>query len=114
MSSPYPVSSTTPTHKNHTAIATDKSANTVTDSSDNDSREAVEDIDGDYGSYGNHIFSDPKVAAYWANIYENATYEGRHRFDPAFTWSATEEKRLKRKVRGFLLGSILLLTSSTD
>lgn len=57
-----------------------------------------EDIDGDYGSYSNHAFSDPKIAAYWRGIYETAQYEGRHRFDPSLTWSATEEKRLKRKV----------------
>lgn len=57
-----------------------------------------EDVDGDYGSYRNHVFSDPKVAAYWRDVYDKATYEGRHRFDPSFTWSATEEKRVKRKV----------------
>lgn len=57
-----------------------------------------EDIDGDYGSYSNHTFSDPKIAAYWRGIYETAQYEGRHRFDPSLTWSAAEEKRLKRKV----------------
>ncbi len=56
----------------------------------------TQDIDGDYGSYGGHVFSDPKVADYWKDVYENARYEGRHRFDPSFTWSAAEEKRLKR------------------
>lgn len=65
--------------------------------SDDDS--SIEDIDGDYGSYGNHVFSDPKVAEYWRSVYETATYEGRHRFDPTFTWTAAEEKRLKRKAR---------------
>ena len=57
-----------------------------------------EDIEGDYGSYRDHVFSDPKVAAYWRGVYETAQYEGRHRFDPALTWSAKEEKALKRKV----------------
>ncbi len=65
-----------------------------------------EDIDGDYGSYSNHVFSDPKVAEYWRNVYENAHYEGRHRFDPSFTWGATEEKRLKRKVGSSRLSSL--------
>lgn len=60
--------------------------------------DTVEDIDGDYGSYGNHVFSDPTVAEYWRGIYEKARYEGRHRYDPTFTWSAAEEKRLKRKI----------------
>ncbi|ETI23128.1 hypothetical protein G647_04925 [Cladophialophora carrionii CBS 160.54] len=72
------------------------SATAVPPTSDDTS--SIEDVDGDYGSYGNHVFSDPKVAEYWRNVYENAHYEGRHRFDPSFTWSATEEKRLKRKI----------------
>lgn len=58
-----------------------------------------EDIDGDYGSYHDHVFKDPQIAEYWRNVYEKAQYEGRHRFDPNLTWSATEEKKLKRKVR---------------
>jgi sugar phosphate permease len=45
-----------------------------------------------------HIFSDPRVAEYWRGVYEKARYEGRHRFDPAFTWTADEELRLRRKV----------------
>ncbi|KAJ4416796.1 hypothetical protein N0V82_006525 [Gnomoniopsis sp. IMI 355080] len=57
-----------------------------------------EEIDGDYGSYHDHVFKDPQIAEYWRNVYEDAQYEGRHRFDPDFTWSATEEKRLKRKI----------------
>lgn len=57
-----------------------------------------EEIDGDYGSYHDHVFKDPQIAEHWRNIYEKAEYEGRHRFDPNFTWSATEEKKLKRKV----------------
>lgn len=56
-------------------------------------------VDGDYGSDSNHVFADPKVAEYWRQVYEKAEYEGRHRFDPEITWSAEEEKKLKRKVR---------------
>jgi hypothetical protein len=56
------------------------------------------DIEGDYGSGRDHVFANPKVADYWRNVYEQATYEGRHRFDPDFTWSAKEEKAVKRKV----------------
>ena len=55
--------------------------------------------DPDYGSYGDHIFSNPEVAAHWAAVYEKAHYEGRHRFDPTFTWSAAEERAVRRKVR---------------
>lgn len=86
--------------KDHTFVAIDNNSNNspTIDSSNDKSGNSAEDIDGDYGSYGDHVFADPKVAAYWADIYDKAKYEGRHRFDPEFTWSATEEKRLKRKV----------------
>ena len=57
-----------------------------------------EQVEGDYGSYRDHIFTDEKVAEYWRGVYENAKYEGRHRFDPSFTWSAQEEIAVKRKV----------------
>lgn len=50
------------------------------------------------GSTGEHVFSDPAVAAYWRGVYENARYESRHRFDPEMTWSAPSERLLKRKV----------------
>lgn len=62
-----------------------------------DSIQDVE-IQGDYGSGRDHVFSDPKVAEYWRDVYEKAHYEGRHRFDPTFTWSAEEEIKVKRKV----------------
>lgn len=45
-----------------------------------------------------HVFSDPQVADRWRKVYENAKYENRHRFDPNYTWTAEEEKRLVRKV----------------
>ena len=52
-----------------------------------------------YGSTDNHIFSDPVLADYWRKVYEKAKYENRHRFDPSFTWTADEEKKLVRRVR---------------
>ncbi|KAG7421925.1 hypothetical protein ACKAV7_000235 [Fusarium commune] len=45
-----------------------------------------------------HPFSDPEIADRWRKVYENAQYENRHRFDPSFTWTAQEEKRLVRKI----------------
>jgi hypothetical protein len=65
--------------------------------SDDGSGELVE---GDCGSDNNHVFAEPKVAEYWKGVYEKAEYEGRHRFDPSLTWSASEEIKLKRKVSG--------------
>ena len=46
----------------------------------------------------NHVFSDPVAAEHWRNIYEKAGYENRHRFDPEFTWTAEDERKLVRKV----------------
>jgi hypothetical protein len=50
------------------------------------------------GSVEPHVFSHPARAEYWRNIYENAKYECRHRFDPSFQWSHQGEVLLKRKV----------------
>jgi len=58
----------------------------------------AEKLDPEYGSYKDHIFSNPQVAEHWREVYEKAHYEGRHRFDPTFTWSAEEEKKVRRKV----------------
>nr|UYO77175.1 major facilitator superfamily transporter (MSF) [Trichoderma calamagrostidis] len=51
-----------------------------------------------FGSIDSHAFSDPAMAEHWRQIYEKANYENRHRFDPQFTWTAEEEKRLVKKI----------------
>ncbi|KAH7132385.1 major facilitator superfamily domain-containing protein [Dendryphion nanum] len=51
-----------------------------------------------HGSYEDHVFSDRVTAQYWRDVYEKAQYEGRHRFDPNYTWTAVEEKKLVRKL----------------
>lgn len=61
--------------------------------------EVPERKDEPFGSTDDHVFSDPAMATHWREIYEKASYENRHRFDPEFTWTAEEEKRLVRKVR---------------
>ncbi|RFN43801.1 hypothetical protein FIE12Z_11967 [Fusarium flagelliforme] len=45
-----------------------------------------------------HPFSDPEIADRWRKVYEKAEYENRHRFDPSFTWTDHEEKKLVRKI----------------
>jgi hypothetical protein len=65
-------------------------------SSGNASRENLSD--GGYGSSDDHIFKDPAVANHWRGVFERAGYENRHRFDPEFTWTAEEEKKLVRKL----------------
>ena len=66
-----------------------------TNSSDNGD---VEKSIPEYGSYPDHIFANDSVAEYWRTVYEKAHYEGRHQFDPNLTWTAEEEKRIRRKV----------------
>ncbi|KAH8758988.1 major facilitator superfamily domain-containing protein [Diaporthe sp. PMI_573] len=49
------------------------------------------------------VTADPATEAdsqseHWRNIYEKAGYENRHRFDPGFTWTAEDERKLVRKV----------------
>lgn len=58
----------------------------------------LKDDASNYGSTPDHVFSDPAIAAYWADVYERAGYENRHRFDPSFEWGASEERKLVRKM----------------
>lgn len=44
-----------------------------------------------------NIFSDPKIAAHYADVYEKSQYECRHLFDPEFSWSKEEERKTVRK-----------------
>ncbi|KAF1847014.1 MFS general substrate transporter [Cucurbitaria berberidis CBS 394.84] len=70
----------------------------VTQNSDSGSSRASTTEVPHHGSYENHPFSDPATAQHWREKYETAQYEGRHRFDPSYTWTAEEEKRLVRKL----------------
>jgi hypothetical protein len=60
-----------------------------------------------------HVFKDPVTEKYWREVYDKAEYEGRHRFDPHFSWTPQEEKRLVRKVRGQALPRRRSLTHSS-
>lgn len=70
----------------------------VTQSADSASSQLSNKERPSHGSYEDHPFSDRVTAQYWREVYEKAEYEGRHRFDPDYTWTAEEEKRLVRKV----------------
>ncbi|EPE06865.1 allantoate permease [Ophiostoma piceae UAMH 11346] len=54
--------------------------------------------DGEAFALEKNPFADPRVAQHWREVYEKASYECRHVFDPAITWSEEEEKKLVRKL----------------
>jgi hypothetical protein len=56
------------------------------------------DSDGDSEAYQNNPFLDSDLAERWAIIYEKSQYECRHAFDPTFTWTKEEEKKLVRRL----------------
>ncbi|CZS97647.1 uncharacterized protein RAG0_06618 [Rhynchosporium agropyri] len=43
-------------------------------------------------------FLDPDVAEHWAIIYEKSQYECRSAFDPTFTWTEEEERKIVRRL----------------
>ncbi|VVT57666.1 uncharacterized protein SAPINGB_P005809 [Magnusiomyces paraingens] len=66
-----------------------------------------EDYDNESGKkkgrhpfYGgkDHIFTDPVVADHYRELYEKSTYEGRNHFDPDFTWTPEQERKLLWKI----------------
>lgn len=56
------------------------------------------DSDEDGEEYRKNPFLDPDVAAHWTMVYEKSQYECRDVFDPAFTWTEEEEKKLVRRL----------------
>lgn len=80
-----------------------------THSSDNSSQDTPKSIP-EHGSHENHPFRDEATAAHWLEIYKTANYEGLHRFDPEYTWTAAEEKKLVRKVSQMSSGPDSTLT----
>lgn len=47
---------------------------------------------------GFNPFEDPVVAQYYRDLYEKSQYECRSAFDPDFTWTPEEERKLVRKL----------------
>lgn len=81
--------------ENSTTLDPEK-VNVTADSATEAGSQSVDDHDSPNSE--NHIFSDPIAAEHWRNVYEKAGYENRHRFDPEFTWTAEDERKLVRKV----------------
>ncbi|KAF9883347.1 hypothetical protein FE257_003563 [Aspergillus nanangensis] len=66
------------------------------------------------GSSEPHVFSDPARATHWRNVYDTVQYEGRSRFDPAFTWTASAERRVKMKLDIKIMVWVWIMFSSLD
>ncbi|CAK7219828.1 hypothetical protein SCUCBS95973_003953 [Sporothrix curviconia] len=79
--------------KESSSSPTPKEAGVFTSGADGSSSD-----DGESFALQKNPFADPEVAEYWRGVYENATYECRHVFDPSFTWSEEEERKLVRKL----------------
>lgn len=61
-----------------------------------------------------HVFKDPKIAAFYEKIYEKSQYEGRHHFDPELTWSPQEEKKILRKTDYYVTFWALVMFTSLN
>ncbi|KAF7867374.1 hypothetical protein EAF04_005457 [Stromatinia cepivora] len=58
----------------------------------------ISDSDEDGLAFAKNPFLDPDVAEQWTRIYEKSQYECRHVFDPSFSWTEEEERRLVRRL----------------
>ncbi|KAM0316287.1 hypothetical protein ACHAO8_003308 [Botrytis cinerea] len=56
------------------------------------------DSDEDGSAFAKNPFLDPDVRDHWTAVYEKSQYECRHAFDPNFTWTEEEERRLVRRL----------------
>src|SRR4051812_39469439 len=65
---------------------------------DRDLTSSISDSDEEGLALQKNPFLDPEVAEYWTTAYEKSQYECRHVFDPTFTWTEEEERRLVRRL----------------
>ncbi|PBP22182.1 putative allantoate permease protein [Diplocarpon rosae] len=56
------------------------------------------DSDEEGGAYKRNPFLNSDIAEHWATVYEDSQYECRAEFDPTFSWTDEEEKRLVRRL----------------
>lgn len=59
---------------------------------------SASDSDEDGTAYRKNPFLDPDTAEHWLRVYEKSQYECRGEFDPSFTWTEEEEKKLVRRL----------------
>ncbi|WFD41092.1 uncharacterized protein MJAP1_004085 [Malassezia japonica] len=61
-----------------------------------------------------HIFQNNTLVDHWAGVYDKSEYEGRHRFDPSFTWTKQEERELVWKLDTRLMLLVWVMFFSLD
>jgi len=59
---------------------------------------STSESDEDGEAFRKNPFLDPDVAEHWSTVYEKSQYECRAEFDPTFTWTEEEEKKLVRRL----------------
>ena len=59
---------------------------------------SLSDSDEEGKALTKNPFLDPDTAEHWRGVYEKSRYECRAQFDPAFTWTEEEERKLVRRL----------------
>ncbi|CDO93559.1 unnamed protein product [Kluyveromyces dobzhanskii CBS 2104] len=61
-----------------------------------------------------NIFKDPCIAQHYSEVYEKCEYECRHLFDPEFTWTKEEEKRVVWKIDWYVTFWTFIMFTALD
>lgn len=61
-----------------------------------------------------HIFKDPAIADYYRQVYEKTNYECKDYFDPNYTWTPKEEKKLVWKLDWYVTFWAYLMFTALD
>lgn len=73
-----------------------------------------DEISLDSESQLEHVFKDPAVAKYYKKVYESTNYECKDYFDPDYTWTAKEEKKLVWKLDWYVTFWAYIMFTALD
>ncbi|CAM9019987.1 hypothetical protein WICANDRAFT_33270 [Wickerhamomyces anomalus NRRL Y-366-8] len=73
-----------------------------------------DEISWDSESQLEHVFKDPAVAKYYKKVYESTNYECKEYFDPDYTWTAKEEKKLVWKLDWYVTFWAYIMFTALD
>ncbi|KAK5168203.1 uncharacterized protein LTR77_006772 [Saxophila tyrrhenica] len=60
-----------------------------------------------YGAVFPHVFSHPDREQHWREVFERSQYEGRHRFDPSFSWTGQTLDLVRRNINRAISDNML-------